>query len=669
MRIPLKKEWILLEFKSKNVNIQTVVIAVLGVLFLIYNYYISIACIIIIGFLVLNERNEKTKNEQEWTQYVETLSFSMDHSTRQAITNLPIPLCICKTDGTITWYNKKFAAISMKKGLLGSSMNEVFPDIKIDIVASSLEMPSTFLDVGPKHYKIVYYIIPTSKNEKGIIMIYFLDETKYKNLLSEFENKKTSMMLIQIDSFDEVLSKVEDSMRPVMEAEVERLIKVWCENYYSAVIRTDKDGYAAVISEENLRAMEDTKFSILDSVRSLNYGNTLPVTLSIGVSSARENLIDTYESASSALELAQGRGGDQCVVKHEEKFTFYGGKSKAIEKRTRVKARIISYALKDLIMSSNKVFIMGHTFPDLDALGSSMGMYGICMQLGKKAAIVLEKSNSSIDLLYERIINNEKFGNIFINHEDALSISDENTLLIIVDTHKPALTECPELIDKIDKVVVIDHHRRGVEFVDKAVLVYHETYASSASEMVTEIIQYISENTNIDSLVAEALLAGITLDTKNFSFKTGVRTFEAAAFLRKLGADTVSVKMLFQGDIDTFMIIAETVKNSKIIDDKIAITYYSKPLTNSKLIASKAADELLNLKGVGASFVLTLNNSDEIQISARSLGKINVQIIMERLGGGGHMDTAAVQFKNISTEEAMDKLEDSVMEYLHEEGE
>lgn len=652
---------------NKINQVSSISIFVLSILFLRYNKWFSLLGFVVFAGIVVTGYLFKKKQDKEWTQYIETLSINMDQSTKQAITNLPIPLCMCRTDGTITWYNKKFSAVAMKNALLGVHINEVFEEIQIEKVSLNGDNPSTFLEIGPKKYKIVYYVVPNSKKDGGMIMLYFIDETRYENLMEEYNNTQTGIILIQVDSFDEILDKVKDVDRPLLVAEVERKIKVWAENYDAAIRKMSKDRFFVLVDEENLLAMEDHKFSILDEVRNIDMKNQLPVTLSLGVSSREKTLQQTHETAVSALDLALGRGGDQCVVKRGERFSFYGGKTKAVEKKTRVKARMIAYALKDLIQAADHVLIMGHTFSDLDALGSAMGAYGICRMLDTKANIVMNHSNTSIDALYERIQKHEGYENTFIDDVQAKRLVSENTLLIITDTNKPSLTESPELIKLCDKVVLIDHHRRGVEFVDKAVLVYHETYASSASEMVTELIPYIMEKPKLHSLEAEALLAGIMLDTKNFSFKTGVRTFEAAAFLRKSGADTVEVKTLFQGDVDSYMRIAEIVKNAKIIDGKIAMTHCDDVLENPKLIASKVADDLLNIKGVLSSFVITKGNANAIQISARSLGKMNVQLIMEKLGGGGHMDTAATQMKDTTIEEAMDKLEEALMEYLSEE--
>ena len=421
------------------------------------------------------------------------------------------------------------------------------------------------------------------------------------------------------------------------------------------------------MDEKALRDLEADKFSILDEIRKIDHGNSLPLTLSIGAASMASDLSSTYKNSITSLDLALGRGGDQAVIRRDERSIFYGGRSKAVEKKTRVKARIIAHALRDLINESESVIIMGHHNPDLDSIGSAIGMYGICKMLSKKAHIVLDHPNSSIDVLYDRLKANDNFKSVFMAKEEALRVMTPSTLLIVVDTHRPSFTEHPALLDISERIVLIDHHRRGVEFIDKAVLVYHETYASSASEMVTELIQYVKDRPYIDTLIAESLLSGITLDTKNFTFKTGVRTFEAAAFLRKFGADTIAVKQLFQGDLDSFLVKAEGIKNAKILGGSIAITSCPENLENPSLIAAQIADELLNIRGVKASFTVAKRSDGLVFISARSLSDVNVHMLMEKLGGGGHIDTAGAQLKDVSTEEAVEKVEELIMEFLKEE--
>ena len=416
-----------------------------------------------------------------------------------------------------------------------------------------------------------------------------------------------------------------------------------------------------------LKVAEEEKFNVLDDLREIEMSNTIPVTLSIGVSTYEKSLMNTYKNAISALDMALGRGGDQAVCKLHERTIFYGGKTKSVEKRTRVRARIIGRSMRDLFEKADNILIMGHAYPDLDSLGSCMGVYAIAEVLNKKAKVILEKSNKSIEMLYDKIRKTEGYESIFISHNEADTLLNDNTVLVVVDTHKASISEYPAIVDKIDNIMMIDHHRRGMEFLEKANLIYHETYVSSASEMVTELIQYVEDDAKIDTITSEALLAGITLDTKNFAFKTGVRTFEAAAFLRKNGADPIEVKKLFQGDYESFLLRANCIQNAKIIDEKVAISSYGKKVANPSLTASQIADELLNIRGVQASFVIIEGLNDVIQVSARSLEKINVQIIMEMLGGGGHIDMAATQIKNSSIEDVITMVEEVVEKYFEDE--
>lgn len=616
--------------------------------------------------IIKNNQLQKQKYEEKMDSYLETFNMTMDYKTRQSISNLHLPLCMVNKEGIIVWYNKKFSELVSKKGMFGELIVHYFPQMEISQFAKAGQ-GSTIINMEEIIFKATFTLNESKDNKDDTIMIFFENITELESLKKDFLRSMPVVITAQVDSFDEVLDSIEEQNRPQVEAEIEKLMKTWADEHRLAIRKISKDKYFVVTTEEELKLMEEERFAILDSVRTLDLSNPIPFSISMGVSPYVNNLRETQLISNSALDIALGRGGDQVAVKRNDKYLFYGGKSKTVEKKTRVKARIISYALRDLISESENLLIMGHQYADLDSLGSAMGVVAIAEMLGKESKIVLEKSNSSIDILHSRINNSERYKNIFIDIEEAYKSLNGSTLLVVVDTHIPSFTEHPKLIEKAEKIVVIDHHRRGVEFIDKAVLVYHETYASSTSEMVTELIQYIKDRPQINSLVAESLLAGISLDTKNFTFKTGVRTFEAAAFLRKYGADTVAVKTLFQGDMETFKVKTQALNQIRLISEKVALTYCPKPIDNPQLVASQIADELLGLKGISASFVLAANKKGDIQISARSLGDINVQVIMERLGGGGHIETAGTQLKEVTMEEAIDKIEMQILGYLKEE--
>lgn len=647
------------------------IVGILAATLMYFDLYIGAAAMLVFFYLIYYNRAAAHLRNREWVEYIENLSMDMNNTARHTLMDFPLPLCIVDSDMRLTWYNERFTELAEQRSLIEVPIKEIFPDIHPHELIKQKDSPKKDsvrdqVKIKDRTYEIKFNVIENEQKEISFAF-YFFDVTEFNKIKYDYEMIKPVIVSIQVDSFDEVLNSAAEDVRPIIEAEVERNIKNWVNKYHGAFRKISKDKYFAVLDEKTLNELEKDKFSILDDIRKIDHGNAIPITLSIGVASLSTDLSSTHKNSLTSLDLALGRGGDQAVIRKDERSVFYGGKSKAVEKKTRVKARIIAHALRDLINDSENVLIMGHHYPDLDALGSAVGVYSICKMLGKKANIVMEHPNTSIDVLHDRLTSNETMKNLFVKRDESLKLLTKNTLLIVVDTHRPSFSENPKLIEAADKIVLVDHHRRGEEFIDKAVLVYHETYASSASEMVTELIQYVKDRPYIDSIVAESLLAGITLDTKNFTFKTGVRTFEAAAFLRKFGADTIAVKKLFQGDLDSFLVKAEGIKNAKILGGSIAITSVAENLENPSLVAAKIADELLNIKGVKASFAVAKKRDGTVFISARSLSDINVHLLMEKLGGGGHMDTAGAQLKDISTEEATEKVEELIMEFLKED--
>jgi len=473
-------------------------------------------------------------------------------------------------------------------------------------------------------------------------------------------------MIIQVDGYEEVLKSTSEEKRPLINVDIEKILSSVELNSKGALKRTSKDKFILIMNKKELKALEAEKFSLLDKIRQIDHENTLPVTVSIGIGIEGDSINENLKLAAGALDLALGRGGDQAIVKTKDKFTFYGGKSKAIETTTKVKSRLIGHALREVIQQSDKIYIMGHKYPDMDAMGAAVGVYDICKSCGKNANIVLEQSNESIDEFIKKLLKSDYYNGIFIDKDEAIRECTKSTLVIVVDTHRPNYTECEELLSLSDKVVVIDHHRRGVEFINDTVLLFHETYVSSTCEMVTELVQYMEDNVKINKITAEGLLAGINLDTKNFAFKTGVRTFEAASYLKKSGADTIEVKKMFNSDINDFITKADIIQSTKIINDNICLAYTGKEADNINIVVAQAADELLNIKQVEASFVLGQKNG-RVFVSARSLGNINVHVLMEKLGGGGHRDIAGAQFKDITIEEAYNKVKEVIQSYLKEE--
>ena len=470
-------------------------------------------------------------------------------------------------------------------------------------------------------------------------------------------------MLIEVDNLDDVIKTTEEDKKPLIIAEIERNINSYAQSLNAMIRKYESNKYVFCIQNKYIEKEMEKKFEILDTIREISMGNKLAVTLSIGVGRGGDTPLENEKYAVSAKELALGRGGDQAVVKNGDKLLFYGGKTKEIEKRTKVRARVIAHALVDIIKDSRNVFIIGHVKPDIDCLGAAVGIRSVVSLMNKECFIILDDSNESIKIILDKIREEKEYDNVFIHSKNCEDKIDENSLLIIVDVHSEGHVQNMQLVKKFDRIVIIDHHRRTTDLIKRSLLSYIEPYASSTSELVTEMLPYMVEKPNIKPIEAEALLAGICVDTKNFYFKTGVRTFEAASLLRRLGADTIDIKKLFSYDFETYLKRAEIIKSAKI-KDGIAIAICPPEMANL-LLAAQAADELLNITGIQASFVF-VKIKDEVFISARSLGDINVQIILESLGGGGHMTMAGAKLKSVTIDEAMEKLDGAINEYTKE---
>ena len=644
-------------------------IAILGIasIFLLYyNFYIGILFFIV--FLCIVFYNWRTSNikRKEWYNYIQNLSLDIDETTKKAIMNLPIPLCILEFDGSITWYNNKFNTMVDEDDLLGLNIDELIKNLNLRKVLNENKEMYTDIRYKEREYTVVYNVIKneSGKNAKYLMMLYWIDKTDFLQMQQKYEEDKNAIMLIQVDGYDEVLKSASEENRPLINVAIEKELTSLEMNTMGALKRTSKDKFVLIMNKKELKKLEIDKFQVLDKIRKIDYGNTLPVTISMGIGIDGDTINENLKFATGALDLALGRGGDQAVVKTQDKFAFYGGKSKAVEKTTKVKSRLIGHALREVILESDHVFIMGHKYPDMDAMGSAVGIYDICKSCNKSANIVLDYSNESIDEFIKKINKSDYYDGMFVDSDYAIKECNKNTLVVVVDTHRPNHTECPQLLNQSSKVVVIDHHRRCVEFINDTVLLFHEIYVSSTCEMVTELVQYIEDDVRINKLTAEGLLAGITLDTKNFAFKTGVRTFEAASYLKKSGADTVEVKKLFNSDIKDFITKAEIIKNAKVINNNICLAYTTTEANNINIVIAQAADELLNIKEVEASFVLGQKDG-KIFISARSLGNINVHVLMEKLGGGGHRDMAGAQL-DTSFEKAYEMVQDTIDTYIKE---
>mgnify|MGYP001630101308 FL=1 len=617
-----------------------------------------------VAFLAYNKIN--SKNEEN-LKNLENLNKRFDSLTKQAIFDMPFPLVVTDEKAKILWYNTPFINLFNEKDVIDSDLENLIGDIDIANILNSQGERTIPVELNKRFFNI-YTNVVKNKSEKGegkSVLFYLVDNTAYQNLKDKYTDDFAIVAKVEVDNFDEAISSAPSEIRPLLIAEIDSTISQYFEEYDALVRKSDEDLYLVVMNFKSLRAIKEKKFDILDDLRDLNKGNSIPITLSIGVSSFGLNFKDAYVESDSSLDLALGRGGDQAVVKVEDNYEFFGGKSKAVEKRNKVKARVIGEALKQLIERSENVYIMGHKNPDMDAIGAAIGCLRATLNRNKEGYIVLEKSNPSIDNLIDRMKEEEpEIYEKVISRETALNRIKHSSLLVLVDNHKPSFTECPELLDKTNQIVVIDHHRRGKEFVDNPVLQYVEPYASSTCELITEMLTYMSSDLNLTHFEADALMSGIVVDTKNFSFQTGVRTFEAASILKRAGANMIKVKALFQDDLDTMVYRAEVIHNTKMIHDNIAVSRFDKESNNSVLVAAQAADALLDINGIDASFVLTINDG-KTHISGRSRGEVvSVQLILEKIGGGGHLNMAGAQLDTTDLDEAEKILTEAIDEYL-----
>lgn len=652
---------------SANTKIYLSIIAIFAFVITLYDRYLGIFSGIILLFLIYYNWISSHERSKKWESYIETLSADIDSAARYAILNLPFPLTLLNLDGKVTWYNSNFTDLFPDTRLLGKEISELVSSLNMDKITGS-ETGYVDVKLSEHYYRIYHNIVEVNKESKDnrfIIMLYWIEITEYTKLKELYNDERSIIGVVQVDNYEDVLKDTKEEKRMFVLAEIDRKISLWASRMNAVMKKYQKDKYVIIFENKFLENLEAKRFAILDDIREIDLGNKTPVTLSIGVGSSGRNLSKLEEYAFSALELALSRGGDQAVVRSQGEFKFYGGKTKAVEKRNRVKARVIAHGLRPLIDESPQVFIMGHKFPDMDCFGAAIGMYRAVVNRGKDAYIVLNQVNDAIFSVFDSFADNEDYK--FISDEEALEMITDKDLLVVVDTHRPTFTECPELLEETERIVLIDHHRMGTEQIEKSVLRYTEPYASSTCELVTEILQYIDNKHKIDKVEAEAMLAGIAVDTKNFSFKTGVRTFEAASFLRRLGADTTTVKQLFQDDLETFVARSNIVRTADIFSNNIAIATCPEEITNPQLVAAQSADELLNIRGITASFVIGQKDDQMIFISGRSLGDINVQVIMEKLGGGGHLTVAGAQLEGTTIQEAKSKLESVLEEFLKKE--
>ena len=652
-------------------KIYLIIILILFILISVFKPMLIIPSIILYIVILCYTYFANNKRKSEISEQLQDLTLTVDSAAKSSLINSPFPLVILQTNGNVVWKSSKFvtefADIDMD-----NYIDDLIIDIKDEIEKSDNKKRKSVIrqiQIGKKTYTVQGEFAKSKKYERKkspeyMMILYFIDETEKVKLKQENEDKKICVGIIMIDNYEEVTQRVDAEQKTQLMAKVESTIYDWVNETNGILVKTDRDTYVYVFEQKNLEKIKEEKFAILDSIKNLVRKDKIQLTLSIAISNEGNTEKDVYKSASAAMDVILGRGGDQAVIRQNGKYLFFGGKVEEVEKRTKVKARIVAHALEELIKENDKIMIMGHTNPDIDAIGSALGIYRIAKTLGKEAKIVANVETPSIKDLYESI--KDQYQEIFISSETALAQVDSATLIVVVDTHKKTYVESPELLTKTNKIVIIDHHRRSADFIDNSILTFQEVYASSAAELVTEIIQYTQNEVELSEVEAEALYAGIMMDTKNFTFKTGVRTFEAAAYLRRCGVDIIKVKKWFQSDLESYNTISEIVRKAEIVRDSIGISIYDVQEKETSLICAKAADELLTIGNITASFVLGLMEDGKVCISGRSIGDVNVQMILEKLGGGGHITLAGAQLENVTIDEAKQELISKINEYFEE---
>lgn len=600
---------------------------------------------------------------------------------KRVLEDLALPYAVMDMEGRMIWSNKEFSELTGKDQYYRKNVNTIFADVTPDKLPVSEEQDISEIStqVGDRIYRISMQRIRLGEDmvhakvleglpeTTSLIAMYLYDETELREYMQANEDNKLVLALAYLDNYEEALESVEDVRRSLLIALIDRKITKYFSNYDGLVKKLEKDKYFLIMRQSSLEALKAQKFHILDEVKTVNIGNEMTVTLSIGIGLNAANYLQNYEYCRIAIEMALGRGGDQVVIKNGDNITYFGGKSQQMEKTTRVKARVKAQALKEFMSTKERVVVMGHKITDVDALGAAIGIYRAGKTLGKPVHIVVNDPSTSIRPLIAGYLNNPEYEpSMFIDREQAMELVDDNTVVVVVDTNKPSYTECQDLLYMTKTVVVLDHHRRGNEIIENAVLSYVEPYASSTCEMVAEILQYFSDDLRLRNIEADCIYAGIIIDTNNFITRAGVRTFEAAAFLRRSGADMTRVRKMLRDNFDSYKAKAEAVRSAEIYRECFAIAVCpSEGLESPTVVGAQAANELLNIAGVKASFVLTTYNR-EVYISARAIDEINVQLMMEKMGGGGHINIAGAQVKE-SIENVKEMLKGIIDEMYQEE--
>lgn len=608
------------------------------------------------------------------------VEYGAEHAwiQKQLMTELGIPYALADEDGKLLWLNQEFQSLLKKEGIVKKQLTALFPEITRELLEATEQEISVYTTFGEKNFRVDMKPIfienenlgtelktPEASSERFMFAVSLFDETELLHYKKEIDNQKMVVGLIYLDNYEEALESVEEVRRSLLTALIDRKINKYISAISGVVKKMEKDKYFFAIKQQYVENLREERFSILEDVKSVNIGNEMAVTLSIGIGMNGDTYSQNYDFARTSIDMALGRGGDQAVLKDGSKIEYFGGKSQQAEKATRVKARVKAHAMRELMETKDRMLIMGHQMGDIDSLGASIGIYRIACSLNKKAHVVINQVTSSLRPMMERFVENPDYPeDLFLTGEQAAELVDANTMLVVVDVNRPSITDAPELLRMVKTIVVLDHHRQSSEIIDNATLSYVEPYASSACEMVAEVLQYISDDIRLKSLEADAMYAGIVIDTHNFSNQTGVRTFEAAAYLRRNGADMTRVRKLFRENMQDYKAKAQAIKDAEIYKESFAISVCpAAGIESPTIIGAQAANELLDIIGIKASAVFT-EYQGTIYVSARSIDEVNVQVMMEQLGGGGHRTIAGAQLKDVTVEEAKERLKEVIDKML-----
>ena len=604
-------------------------------------------------------RQSNQKRRQGVLQYIDSVTGSVDTASKSTLINSPLPTLVFRPDtGEIIWSNESFLQLAgVREHLFEMRLSEAVPDFQVQWLLSGKQESPERVELNNHRFR-VYGSLVRSRNRTGVQSLvattYWVETTEADHLREVYEASRPVAAILMLDNYEDLMKACEDTQRSAVLAQIDEKLQIWANAGQGILLKTDRNHYLFLFEEQYFQHFVDEKFSILDTVRAIRVAENIHPTLSIGIGKDSPSIPELYKNAKLSLEMALSRGGDQAVVRNQVDFAFYGGRTKATEKRTKVKSRVMANAFRELIADAGEVYIMGHSFADMDAVGAAAGICCAARKRGKQARIVIDREHTAAETLIARLDALPEYSGVFLTPAEAFLQMRADTLLVVVDTNRPDMVENPQLLESCNRVAVIDHHRRAATYIENAAFNFHEPYASSASELVTELLQYLVEPTDLLREEAGALLAGIVLDTKHFTQRTGGRTFEAAAFLRRSGADTAEVQRLFQGNLKDMVTKYDIIRRAEMYRSNIAVSVVEEPGVD-RVAAAQAADDLLTLKGVQASFVIYAAEG-AVLMSARSLGEINVQVILEALGGGGNSTTAGARIEDTDPESVRQQL-------------